>query len=61
MSFRRSPYSLKGYAGIPYRHFIIGMKRGVAQWMLITETTTTLPLEGTGKRLPEGVKKISSG
>jgi hypothetical protein len=36
-------------------------RRGVAQEMLITETNTTLPLEGTGKRLPEEVKKISAG
>jgi hypothetical protein len=32
-------------------------QRGVTQAMLITETTTTLPLEGTRKRLPEGDKE----
>jgi hypothetical protein len=32
-------------------------QRGVTQAMLITETTTTLSLEGTRKRLPEGDKE----
>jgi len=32
-------------------------QRGVTQAMLITETTTTLSLEGTSKRLPEGDKE----
>jgi NAD(P)-dependent dehydrogenase (short-subunit alcohol dehydrogenase family) len=39
----------------------VKQSHGVAPLMLITETGTTPPLEGTGKRLPPAVKKTSSG